>query len=342
MDAFLELPTNRRRLLCEAAVEVIGLDASSIEKDFWVCWTLRELFTLPESGPYLTFKGGTSLSKGWKLIERFSEDIDVVIDREFLGFGDERSPEAAEGSNERRRRLEALKAASQAHIRDSLAPALERRLRERLPADAAWTLASDPEDRDSQTLVFEYPAAFAAGGYLRPVVKIELGARSDIEPSATPTIRPYLAEALPEELGPSNFTVKSLDPRRTFWEKVSLLHEETYRARGDAPAARLARHYYDLWCLIGAGVADAAQADPGLFTRVAAHREVFFRKAREAQESLQPGSLRLVPTEERRPAWKRDYDAMRESMFFGEPPEFDEILRVVGEFQNAFNRSAER
>ncbi len=133
----------------------MGLNPASIEKDFWVCWSLRELFTLPESGAHLTFKGGTSLSKGWRLIERFSEDIDVVIDREFLGFGGARSPEAATGSNERRRRIEALKAASQEHIRASLAPALEQRLRERLPAGSAWFLSNDPEDPDGQTLVFE-------------------------------------------------------------------------------------------------------------------------------------------------------------------------------------------
>ena len=326
--------------MCEVAGVAMGLNPASIEKDFWVCWTLRELFTLPESGAHLTFKGGTSLSKGWRLIERFSEDIDVVIDREFLGFGGARSPEAATGSNERRRRIEALKAASQEHIRASLAPALEQRLRERLPAGSAWFLSNDPEDPDGQTLVFEYPAVFARG-YVQPVVRIELGARSDIEPSATPNIQPYLAEALPDTFESSTFTVRTLDPKRTFWEKASLLHEETYRTGGDAPAARLARHYYDLWCLIRAGVADAALAEPELFERVAAHRAVFFRRTREAQDALRPGSLRLLPAAERQQDWKRDYEAMRETMFFGEPPEFEEILRIVGEFQNTFNRSAE-
>lgn len=324
--------------MCEVAGVAMGLNPASIEKDFWVCWTLRELFALPESGAHLTFKGGTSLSKGWRLIERFSEDIDVVIDREFLGFGGVRSPEAATGSNERRRRIEALKAVSQKHIRESLAPALEQRLRERLPAGTAWTLSNDPEDPDGQTLVFEYPAAFA-GGYVRPVVRIELGARSDIEPSATPNIQPYLAEALPDAFESSAFTVQTLDPKRTFWEKASLLHEETYRTGGDPPAARLARHYYDLWCLIRAGIADAALAEPGLFERVAAHRAIFFRRTREAQDALRPGLLRLLPAVERRQDWKRDYEAMRETMFFGEPPEFEEILRVVAEFERRFNNA---
>jgi hypothetical protein len=340
VDRFLTMPANERRQLCEVAGVAMGLQPASVEKDFWVCWTLRELFALPESGPHLTFKGGTSLSKGWKLIERFSEDIDVVIDREFLGFGGEKSPEAATGSNERRRRLEALKAASQQHIRQSLAPALTSRLRERLPGEPAWALTDDADDPDRQTLVFEYPASFPVTDYLRPAVKIEMGARSDVEPSATPSIQPYIAEALPDALGPSTFTVQTLDPKRTFWEKSALLHEESYRTGARAPAVRLARHYYDLWCLLRAGVGDAALAEPDLFNRVVAHREVFFRRSKEAQYTLRPGSLRLLPATERQQDWQRDYEAMRETMFFGEPPEFAEILNVVGDFERRFNRAA--
>lgn len=157
-----------------------------------------------------------------------------------------------------------------------------------------------------------------------------------------PEILPYIAEALPGALGSSAFPVRTLAPERTFWEKTSLLHEEGFRAGGEGPPARLARHYYDLWCLIRAGVADRAMSNAGLFERVVAHRKVFFRKNREAQNSLRPGALRLLPSNERRPAWKRDYDAMRETMFFGAAPEFDEILHAVGEFERRFNAEAER
>lgn len=337
MDVFLTLLPEERRQICEAAAEQLALSPAGVEKDFWVCWTLRELFSLPDMGEHLTFKGGTSLSKGWKLIERFSEDIDVVIDRDALGFDGERSPEAATGSNERRRRLEALRAACQAHIRDELRPALHQRLRERITGAGAWTLTDDPEDPDGQTLLFSYPGSIPAQGYLRPQVKIELGARSDVEPSARPTIQPYIADALPDVLGPSRFEVQTLDPRRTVLEKMCLLHEETYRVDGRAPAARLSRHYYDLWCLIRAGTAKEAVADPDLFRRVIAHRAVFFRRSAEAQATLRPGSLRLMPRREHFPDWQRDYDAMRESMFFGETPEFAEILLKVEEFEVLLN-----
>jgi len=105
MEEFIQMTMERRRRFCEEAQAKLGLPAASIEKDFWVCWTLRELFGLPEDGPHLTFKGGTSLSKAWKLIERFSEDIDVVLDRGFLGFGGEKRPEKAPSNKQREKRL---------------------------------------------------------------------------------------------------------------------------------------------------------------------------------------------------------------------------------------------
>ena len=114
-----------------------------------------------------------------------------------------------------------------------------------------------------------------------------------------------------------------------------LLHEESYRT--DGPKARLARHYYDLWCLIRAGIAEQALADTDLFERVATHRSIFFRKSRAAQQTLRRGSLRLMPNQFE--SWQRDYDAMRESMFFGDAPQFLEILLSIEEFQKAFNQS---
>ena len=337
MDEFLRQSLQRQRVVYEEAGRRLGLSAGSVEKDIWVCWTLRALFRLPVSGPHLTFKGGTSLSKGWKLIDRFSEDIDIVIAREFLGFGGADAPEDAPSNRQRMTRLEALMRAAQAHIRDVLGPALEQEIRQLLPPKAGWTLEADGDDPDAQTLLLHYPSAMGATAYVRPVVKIELGARSDTEPSATPEIAPYLGDVFPDEVPEARFSVHAVAPERTFWEKVALLHEETYRERGAAPKARLARHYYDLWCLITRGVAERAIRDGALFGRVAAHRAVFFRRSRDAQASFAPGFLRIVPVAERLVQWRRDYDAMRESMFFGEVPDFAEILSVVGRFEEDFN-----
>ena len=118
-----------------------------------------------------------------------------------------------------------------------------------------------------------------------------------------------------------------------------LLHEENYSTK-PKPNPRMARHYYDVWCLLGAGVGEKAVASPGLFETVAHHRAIFFRKKKEAQDSLQPGTLAILPREDRRGAWEQDYEAMQAAMFFGPVPSFAEILGAVGEFENRFNKTA--
>jgi predicted nucleotidyltransferase component of viral defense system len=338
MDGYFYLGDDERRGYCAAAAAKIGLDAPSVEKDFWVCWVLREVFALPRTGSHLTFKGGTSLSKGWKLIERFSEDLDLVIGREFLGFGGEKAPEIASSKKQREARLEELREACQIYVRGTLDSELRERLHARLPRDIAWKLENDRSDPHAQTLLFTYPSAFSRGSYLSPEVKLEFGARSDTEPHATPEIQSYLAEALPGEFAQPSFPVRTVAPERTFWEKTMLLHEEGY-SNSPEPRPRMARHYYDLWCLLEAKIGERALAAPGLFEAVAQHRAIFFRKKKEAQASLRPGSLRILPAAARRAAWARDYEAMQAAMFFGVPPPFEEILRVVGEFEEKFNRT---
>ena len=332
MDAFLRLPAERRRLLCEEGQQRLGLTPASIEKDFWVCWVLRELFNLSRWGEYLTFKGGTSLSKCWRLLSRFSEDIDVVIDREHLGFG---------GDTLSRKQQKRLVKECCRQIREELWPPLEQRFREALPPGLVWELtpAHEEEDPDQQTLLFHYPTVFpGAIAYVRPVVKIELGARSETEPVEMPLIQPYLAMAFPDLLRDSTFSIKTLAAERTFWEKAMLLHEETFRPAEKPRRARLSRHYYDLWCLIKKGIAARAVADLGLFDRVARHREIFFKASWVKYDTLRKGTLHLLPPSEQLSDWRRDYEAMREGMFFEEPPSFDEVLTVIRQFEEGFNR----
>jgi len=153
MDSFPKLPADRQRIYFQEGQQRLGLASASIEKDFWVCWTLQKLFSLPEWGEHLTFKGGTSLSKCWKLISRFSEDIDVVIDRDYLGFGDETL------SNNRQKKL--VRRCRQ-RIHDGLRPLLYDYLRRALPEDHTWDLIAADEDEapDQQTLLFRYPSVF--------------------------------------------------------------------------------------------------------------------------------------------------------------------------------------
>lgn len=137
-----------------------NMQAQVVEKDFWVCWTLKELFQLPIIGGHLIFKGGTSLSKVFKIIERFSEDIDISIDREYLGFGGANAPEAGTSNKDKQRRIEALKAACQQKISGELQPALEAAIKTRIRRGEQWELRQDDDDPDHQTLLFEYPTVF--------------------------------------------------------------------------------------------------------------------------------------------------------------------------------------
>ncbi|AUB80618.1 nucleotidyl transferase AbiEii/AbiGii toxin family protein [Candidatus Thiodictyon syntrophicum] len=261
MERLFTLSTSDRLTAFREAEARLKLPAASIEKDFWVCWTLRVLFELPEWSSHLTFKGGTSLSKAWQLIERFSEDIDLVIDRDYLGFGGDHAPEKGPSKKQKKKRFDDLKHACQMAISESLQPALQNRFAEAIPADMQWRLLSDSDDNDAQTILFFYPTATETDPYIKPQVKIELGARSDTEPVESPEISPYLANAFPELFGPSRFQVRTVAARRTFWEKAMLLHEETYRPADKTRGQRLSRHYYDLWCLIRKGIADKAVAD---------------------------------------------------------------------------------
>lgn len=340
MQRLFQLPPADRVQLYEQAQQRTGLSPRSLEKDLWVCWTLQQLFSLPGMGEHLFFKGGTSLSKAWSLIDRFSEDIDVVIERGYLGFGGEAGPEHAASRKQQRLRLDALRLACQKCIAEKLQPALAVRLRETLSAGESWKLEADQADPDSQTLLLQFPSVFPLDDYLRPSIKIELGARSDTEPHETPVIRPYVSEAFPQLDPSAPFAVRTVAARRTFWEKAMLLHEESFRPPDKPRKSRLARHYYDLWCLITKGVAQQAVDDAGLFSRVARHREIFFRWSWVDYATLRPGALRILPDEAQRAAWASDYRAMRQDMFFTEPPAFDEVLRVVGQFEREFNITA--
>ena len=224
MNEFLEIPEDRRRLLCEQAQDRLGLPPAAIEKDFWVCWTLQRLFTLPEWDTRFTFKGGTSLSKGWGLIDRFSEDIDIVIHRAALGFGDDLAPERAPSKKQTSRRLDELSRSATRCVQETIRPLLDEEIARMLPAGMPWELAPDPDDPDAQTLLLTYPATFDQHlAYVRPVVKIEFGARSDTEPVETIQVQFYLAKAFPELFRESPFPVHAVSPRRTFWEKAMLL-----------------------------------------------------------------------------------------------------------------------
>lgn len=339
MDAILQLSPRQRVEMFQRTTQATGMESVIVEKDFWVCWTLKELFGLPLIGEHLIFKGGTSLSKVFKVIERFSEDIDVSIDRGFLGFGGANEPEAGASNKEKQRRIEALKVACQQKIAKELLPALEAAIQAKVRREEKWSLRSDADDPDQQTLLFEYPTSFAADatGYIRRLVKIEMGARADHWPSETKTITPYVAEQFPQGFQAASCAVKVLAAERTFWEKATILHAEFHRPADKAMPERFSRHYCDFHELIRKGVAKPAAEKLDLLARVAEHKNLFFKTSWAHYGEATKGSLRIAPPESRVKALRDDYARMQQ-MFFAEPPNFDTMLVLLQRWESEFNQ----
>lgn len=333
VERFLALPAAGRALAFEQAGAAQGLSASSIEKDFWVWLMLRELFTLPEVGTSLTFKGGTSLSKAWGLIDRFSEDIDLTIDRKILGFDGERGPEHAASGKEQKRRLEAIKAACQDLVANEVAAALSAQIAA-IAGDGGWQLSIDEADPDRQTLLFAYPRSPGPEArYVRPVVKLEFGARGDPWPAEPRYVRPLLVASYPDLFDAPNAEVRALRPERTFWEKALLLHEERGRPGHRPIRHAMSRHYYDVWRLIEGKIAASAVKDKNLFSQVVSHRKIYFRQRWIDYDHITQSSVRMMPAPDHLDEWRRDYAAMQQEMFATPPPPFDQVLAVIEEFQ---------
>ncbi len=331
-----ELSVGDQRSVYDAAGKGLELPARMVEKDFWVCWTLRHLFALPGAREHFIFKGGTSLSKVWRVVHRFSEDIDISLSREWLGFGGEDDPEAAPTRKQRKLRLEALSQACARRLSDEVMPAL-RETFARMIGDRGWSLEVDTTD--PQTLLFAYPTVFGeniGGAYVRPTVRIECGARSDRWPVAEGTVTPYVAEAFSDALPDAATTLPVLGIERTFWEKASILHAEFHRPADKAIPGRYSRHYADMAALAASEWCAEALRRDDLRARVVAHKLVFFPAVWAQTETAVPGTFRLVPPEGRREALARDYAAMRE-MFFREPLPWEGILDVLGKLEARIN-----
>ena len=339
MDVFAKLDPKERKIFFEGTAASLNLQGPIIEKDFWVCWTLKELFALPTIGGHLIFKGGTSLSKIYKVIQRFSEDIDISIDRSFLGFGGANEPEAGGSGKENARRIEALKAACQQKIVGELFPALNAALESKLRGKDKWLLRVDENDTDKQTLLFEYPTCFPIDSfsYIRRAVKIELGARSDHWPYETKSITPYVAEQFPKGFIEPSSVLKVLSAERTFWEKATILHTEFHRPVDKIIPERYSRHYSDFYELILKGVAQSATSKLDLLARVAEHKRLFFKSSWAKYDEAVKGTLRIAPPDFRIKALSEDYAKMQQ-MFFGKTLNFSEIIDGLQRWEFEFNQ----
>lgn len=345
MDEVARLPANDRAALFGETGAGRGVADTIIEKDFWVCWSLRRLFGLPKgTTATLVFKGGTSLSKAFNAIRRFSEDIDLSFDRAELGYTGERDPEKQGISRKQAARLiDDLVDDVERHIAEKLFPALRAAIVEQLgePVHGEWTLEID--GADAQTVNFHYPTALAAAeyesmGYITPRVKLELGARGDPWPTEERVIRPYAADDYPDFFENPDSTVVVLSAHRTFWEKATALHAEAHRPTDSPTPQYFSRHYYDLAMLLDTDDGKAAATDFELLAQVAKHKTIFFRSGWASYDTARPGSLRLLPDEARLKDLRADYRAMAPMMFDERPPPFDDILAKIAALEETINK----
>jgi len=335
MDKIARLPAQDRQDIFVEAAAKFGITPTIIEKDFWVCLALKFIFR-SRFGESLVFKGGTSLSKVYRLIERFSEDIDLVLDWKLLGFGnglkdpmqnfDSRSKQ--DTFNKELNRLAAD------FIAKTLCPQLDS-----LIYEERIGLSATIDDTDPHVVKIRYPAAFTEA-YIRPEVRLEIGPLASWVPSARHIIKPYAYDALPKVFDNPMCEVLAIAAERTFWEKATILHQEAHRLALIPP--RYSRHYYDLYKLATSPTRDAAFKQLALLRDVVEFKQRFYASKWARYDLALPGTIKLLPTKQDHfKELERDYQEMQ-VMLFGERPRFSTILETLKELESQINALAQK
>ena len=320
---YTDLPERQRLALLNQVNAETGQYQQTIEKDWWVTQVLRVLFAQPYA-EHLSFKGGTSLSKAWNLIERFSEDIDIAISREYLGFAGELS---------RTQVSDKLRRAACSFVREKM----QNDVREGLialgiPADLVKVHVNitSVSTTDPEIIYVDYQSILPNSEYIAHTVKVEVSGRSMHEPVQMEQLQSQIDEFLPQSnIAQPAFAVSVVRPERTFLEKVMLLHEEFAKPTAEMRTERMSRHLYDLERMLHTDIAERALGDEHLYRSVLEHRRKFIGLKGFDYDTLYPQSLSLEIPTDILPAWRKDYENMRESMIYGESVPFDELLSEI-------------
>ena len=325
------LSKSRRVEVLKLLENKTGLNANSIEKDWWVTLVLNSLFN-GLYGSHLVFKGGTSLSKCWQIIDRFSEDIDLAIDREFLGFP---------GELTKREIGKKLRKASCSFIRNELKTDIEQFIlncgidKEQFLLEVNITEESNV---DPETLYLHYESVLDNSDYVFNTVKIEVGSRSLMEPSEEVLVKSIIGELLPNaEFSDKEFQVKAVLPQRTMLEKAFLLHEMLQSPTSGKEINRMSRHLYDLEKLMDNSYCNNVLNDSNLYNNIIKHRKQFTSMSGVDYATHQPETICFVPTEEVLKNWEKDYQLMQENMIYGDSLSFKELIIRIRELNLRFN-----
>ncbi|MBR5102829.1 MAG: nucleotidyl transferase AbiEii/AbiGii toxin family protein [Muribaculaceae bacterium] len=329
---YFVLDDNRQRYLLEQAVGKVGLPAQAVEKDLWVTTILQLVFSL-HFADKLIFKGGTSLSKVWGVINRFSEDIDLSVDRSLFGLEGDLT----------KKKLKKLRKASSVFVREDFKKALQQALEYYKLSDLC-TIEAEPDGIGDNTypeprkLFIHYKSVLTNEiEYIKPLVMLEIGSRSLFEPNEKSNIHSFIEDAFPlVETTLSNTDIITASPGKTFLEKVFLLHELFSIPGQGVNANRKSRHLYDLYRMMNKDFALAAVNDDELWETIRHHREIYTSvKDMDYRPDIRQ-RLVLVPREDILDNWRRDYGVMCQSMIYGEKPSFNELLDSMRELERRF------
>jgi predicted nucleotidyltransferase component of viral defense system len=327
---WLTLTKEKRIEILNQVTEITGLPSVAIEKDWWVTLALNASFSLPYS-KNIVFKGGTSLSKGWNLIERFSEDIDLAIDRKFFGFDGDIS----------KTQIKNLRKQSCEFISTTFLADLTKILTEWKAIDECKLIAQpvNDSDKDPQVIEIHYNSVIDTSEYLPQRVLIEVSSRSLMEPIEERRINSILSESFPQQSFVTvPFAIPTVLPQRTFLEKVFLLHEEFSQETEKIRIDRLSRHLYDLEKLMDTEHGIEALKNIDLYNNIVAHRAKFNPLRGLDYSNHNPKTINIIPSETVMKDYEKDYEAMTSFMIYGEPLKFDHLMKRILELQTRINR----
>jgi len=333
---FILLPQIDREYLIRSTAERIGtIPPITIEKDFWVVYILQQLFTLDYAN-HLHFRGGTSLSKVYKVIDRFSEDIDLSIDRKYFDFDDEEIS-ACQTVSQIDKLVKNLNIKNREFLQETVIYDLKNVLSNPL-SRFDWSLDYE-QDRKQYWLVFNYPQSlpndiYNEGGYIKHNVKIEIYNDQDNDPWQQEQITPYISEYFPDAVTPVQGTIKVVSLGRTFFEKVALVH--SHIERGKSSGDRFSRHLYDLHNIAKSDQFEEIVKDRFLLEKIIKHREIFYRQPPANYQKILNGKLNLLPQNELLGRIKIDYKKMDE-MIYSQSPKFEDILKSLAKIQQRIN-----
>jgi len=329
---FLTLSESERTLYINQAAIQRNVSPVVFEKDFWVCWLLAALFR-SEFAEHLVFKGGTSLSKVFRVIERFSEDIDLSLSPLFLKL----STVGASRNQVNKWMAKAEEACGHA-VSQQIKPVLEQSVQAVLgKRESDWFEYLTDANTHSPVLLFHYPSSQPEGfDYLKRSVKLEFGSLTDQQPTGRHSVQPWIAEVLPQAFSDWSCEVTTLEIERSFWEKATILHTEYHRPTDKPTPDRYSRHYADTASLARHPVASLAIRRDDLRARVVSWKSHFFGSGWASYETAKPNTFKLVPPESRIPDLRRDYQSMR-AMYLEEPASFDEIISTLRDLEQKIN-----